>query len=66
MEREKAGIAESVRSQLKVEIQEREVEIAEKLRKERDRQLEAAIQRLEEESSHIREEVENNTRERIK
>ncbi|VUZ55014.1 unnamed protein product [Hymenolepis diminuta] len=66
LECEKAGIAESVRSQLKVEIQEREVEIAEKLRKERDRQLEAAIRRLEEESSHIREEAENNTRERIK
>nr|CDS32621.1 5 azacytidine induced protein 1 [Hymenolepis microstoma] len=66
LEREKADVEEYVRNQLKVEIQERELEMAEKLRKERDRQLEVAIQRLEEESSHIREEVENSAQERIK
>lgn len=66
LESEKAGVEEEVRNQLEKEFQEREREIADKLRKERDSQLEAAIQRLEEESSRIRGETENSAQEKIK
>lgn len=55
-----------MRTQLKSDFQEREREIIERLRKERDRQLEAVIQRLEVEATLSREEAENSAQERIR
>ena len=63
---EVAKAEETVRAQLKVEFQQRECEIAERLRKERDRQLEATVQRLEEEASLSRDETEKSAQDRIK
>ncbi len=65
-DQDKAIAEESIRTRLESEYLKRERDVAEAIRKDRDRQLEAAIQRVEEEGLKFRDEAENSAQEKIK
>ncbi len=65
-DQDKAIAEESIRTRLESEYLKRERDVTEAIRKDRDRQLEAAIQRVEEEGLKFRDEAENSAQEKIK
>ncbi len=65
-DQDKAIAEESIRTRLESEYLKRERDATEAIRKDRDRQLEAAIQRVEEEGLKFRDEAENSAQEKIK